>query len=70
MDVRQILSYPLGGSAPLSLCTSDGTVVKTNKSALLQLLVKVSDGVSPPGNTPSESSALIVDAMAMLQAMS
>ena len=64
LDIREVLAYPLS-AAPLSLCTAEGTMVKTNKAALLQLLSKTDCTSHEPA--PPSSAALIVDAMALLR---
>lgn len=64
VDLKELLTYSLT-PVPLSLGTSDGTMTKTNKSALLHELEKGTECVSrvPAG------SALIVDAMAFIHQM-
>ncbi|XP_065185756.1 uncharacterized protein LOC135816485 [Sycon ciliatum] len=65
MDMRQVMSYPLG-ELPWAIASTSGALVKTNKSALLTLLT---DGISsaPPTNTAAANGALIIDAMAMIR---
>eukprot|EP00117_Sycon_ciliatum_P011697 scpid10404/ scgid5699/ len=64
MDMREVLSYPLG-PLPWSLATTSGTLVKTSKAALLPLLT---DGIAS-SNNPDAGGALIIDAMAHLRSM-
>ena len=67
IDIRQILSHSLN-QFPLSLATSEGGLVKTNKSKLLHVLEDAPD-ISPHVEVPKES-VWIVDGMAMLQQIS
>ncbi|XP_065198086.1 uncharacterized protein LOC135829615 [Sycon ciliatum] len=66
MDMREVLSYPLG-PLPWSLSTTSGTLIKTSKSALLPLLFDDNSGSETTDN--AGDGALIVDAMALLRAM-
>ena len=58
--------YELG---PLlwSLASFDGSLAKTNKAALPKLL---EDGVNSLQNLPAQTSAVIMDAMAIIQMLS
>lgn len=64
LDLREVLTYELG-PVPWCLASPDGSLAKTNKAALPKLL---EDGIellqNPPGVT-----AVIIDAMAILQTM-
>ena len=64
MDLQEVFKYSLG---PLlwSLASADGSLCKTVKSKLLEMLI---EGVEPAEDVPP-SAALIVDGMAVLQAM-
>jgi len=64
MDLREVLQYSLG-PLPWSLASVDGSLGKTDKSKLLEILVKE---VEPAEDVPP-TAALIVDGMAVLQAM-
>ena len=66
MDLRQLLVHELG-PLPWSLALFDGTLVKTNKAALPKLL---EDGVESLQRLPAQTTAVIIDAMAMLQTIS
>ena len=66
MDLRQLLVHALG-PLPWSLALFDGTLVKTNKAALPKLL---EDGVESLQCLPAQTTAVIIDAMAMLQTLS
>ena len=50
-----------------SLASFDGSLVKTNKAALPKLL---EDGVDSLQNLPAQTSAVIMDAMAIIQMLS
>lgn len=66
IDLKQVLTYSLT-PLPVALCTPDGSNIKTSKSALLHALEKDVTGcctVSVPPN-----SALLLDGMAIIQAM-
>ncbi|XP_065197855.1 uncharacterized protein LOC135829379 [Sycon ciliatum] len=65
MDMRHVLSYPLG-PLPWALATTSGSLVKTSKSALLPLLT---DKAIVDDSTHPHDGALIVDAMALLRSM-
>lgn len=64
IDLRDLLTHELG-PVPWSLATYDGSLAKTNKSALAKLL---EDGVEILPNLPN-ASAVIIDAMALLQTL-
>ena len=64
IDLRDLLTHELG-PVPWSLATYDGSLAKTNKSVLAKLL---EDGVEILPNL-TNASAVIVDAMAQLQAL-
>ena len=65
MDLRQLLVQELG-PLPWSLALFDGALVKTNKAALPKLL---EDGVESLQCLPAQTTAVIIDAMAMLQTL-
>ena len=52
------------GPLPWSLASSDGSLAKTNKAALPKLL---EDGVDSLQHLPAQTSAVIMDAMVILQ---
>ena len=64
IDLRDLLTHELG-PVPWSLATYDGALAKTNKSALAKLL---EEDVEILPNLPN-ASAVIVDAMALLQTL-
>lgn len=64
MDMRAVLTYPLG-PLPWSLATTDGTLAKTTKSSLLHIL----EAYSPVMNEIPESATWIIDGMALLQTL-
>ena len=64
IDLRDLLTHELG-PVPWSLATYDGSLAKTNKSALAKLL---KDGVEIFPNL-TNASAVIVDAMAQLRTL-
>ena len=63
---RELLVHELG-PLPWSLASFDGSLAKTNKAALLKLL---EDGVNSLHHLPAQTSAVIIDAMAILQMLS
>ena len=63
MDLRELLKHELG-LFPRSLASVDGSMAKTNKAALSKLL---EDGVQCLTNIPLNTTAITIDAMAMLQ---
>ena len=65
MDLRQLLVHKLG-PLPWSLALFDGALVKINKAALPKLL---EDGVESLQCLPAQITAVIIDAMAMLQTL-
>ena len=65
MDLRQLLVHELG-PLPWSLALFDGALVKTNKAALPKLL---EEGVESLQCLPAQTTAVIIDAMAMLQTL-
>ena len=65
MDLRQLLVHELG-PLPWSLALFDGALVETNKAALPKLL---EDGVESLQCLPTQTTAVIIDAMAMLQTL-
>ena len=65
MDLRQLLVHELG-PLPWSLALFDGALVKTNKAALPKLL---EEGVESLQCLPAQTTAIITDAMAMLQTL-
>ena len=64
MDLREVFKYFLG-PLPWSLASADGSLCKTVKSKLQESLV---EGVEPAEDAPP-TAALLVDGMAVLQAM-
>ena len=64
IDLRDLLTHELG-PVPWSLATYDGSLAKTNKSVLAKLR---EDGVEILPNL-TNASAVIIDAMAQLQAL-
>ena len=68
IDLKDLLSYNLS-DYPLSLATAAGGLVKTAKSKMFEILESaVVDSKVDPNNV-GDHNALIVDAMAVLQAM-
>ena len=65
MDLRQLLVHELGPQ-PWSLALFDGALVKTNKAVLPKLL---EDGIESLQCLPAQTTAVIIDAMAMLQTL-
>ena len=66
VDLRELLVHELG-LLPWSLDFFDGSLAKTNKAALSRLL---EDGVNSLQHLPAQASAVIMDAMAILQTLS
>ena len=62
LDLRDVLSHPLG-PLPWALANADGTLKKTNKSALARHLEK---NVSPAEEIPKPSTC-IIDGMSLVQ---
>ena len=67
IDMKEVLSYSLG-IYPLSLATATGSIVKTVKSKLFEIL-ESEVGNSEVDISTQFNNALIVDAMAVLQAI-
>ena len=65
LNLREVLCYELG-PVPWSIASVNGSLVKTAKSKLLELLEK---NVPPAENVPSDA-AWMIDAMALLQGIS
>ena len=65
MDLRYLLTHELG-PLPWSLALPDGLLVKTNKASLSMLL---ENGVECLPSLPDQTTAVIIDAMAMLQTL-
>ena len=65
MDMREVLAYPLG-PLPWALAATDGSLIKTSKSALLPLLT---DGAVLSDDQRTTDGALIVDGMALLRSI-
>ena len=65
MDLKDFLSHELG-PLPWSLASSDGSLAKTNKAILSKLL---ENGVECLPTLPDLTTAVIIDAMAMLQTL-
>ena len=63
MNLAVMLEYPLG-PLPWALATADGSLVKTNKAALLHLL---ESGTTTVDNIPP--AVWLIDGMALLQSM-
>ena len=63
LNMPEVLCYELG-PLPWSLATGDGSLTKTAKSKLLNLL---EDGIEPAEDIPPNA-AIMIDAMAVLQA--
>ncbi len=61
------MSYNLT-AYPTSIANPDGSIVKTNKSALMHSVLKSVDQYQLPSEIP-ENNALILDGMAVLQQM-
>ena len=61
LQIREVLKHPLG-PLPWSLSNADGTMKKTNKSALARNLEKL----SPPAEILPRNSAVIIDGMAII----
>ena len=65
MDLRYLLTHELG-PLPWSLALPDGSLVKTNKASLSMLL---ENGLECLPSLPDQTTAVIIDAMAMLQTL-
>ena len=65
MDQRYLLTHELG-PLPWSLALPDGSLFKTNKASLSMLLT---NGVECLPSLPDQTTAVIIDAMAMLQTL-
>ena len=65
MDLRELLVHELG-PLPWSLASFDGTLAKTNKAALSKL---IEDGTECLQHLHEQASAVIIDAMALLQTL-
>ena len=65
IDFEKALEYPLS-PIPLSLCNGDGTMRKTNKSDLLQILLETRVDMEPP-EIVKQDTAYIVDLMAVIR---
>ncbi|GFY05337.1 uncharacterized protein TNCV_2207831 [Trichonephila clavipes] len=63
VDISKILSYPIT-SVPLSMCHLDGTICKTNKSALMKCLEK-----EVQHEQPHHIDILIIDGFFLLHTM-
>ena len=61
----EVLCYYELGPLPWSLATGDGSLTKTGKSKILNLL---EDGIEPAEDIPPNA-AKMIDAMAVLQAL-
>lgn len=64
MDMREVLSFPLA-PLPWSIATTSGSLVKTSKSILLQLLE--GGNTASSNDQPTTRSALIIDGMALIR---
>lgn len=67
IDLEQILSYPLS-SISTPLATADGSMAKTPKSLLLEAIEHDCGSLIQPEDIQS-SAAIIIDAMALIQAL-
>ena len=65
MDLKDLLTHELG-PLPWSLASSDGSLAKTNKAILSK---ELENGVECLSNLPELTTAVIIDAMAVLQAL-
>ena len=65
MELRNLPTQELG-PLPWSLAASDGSLVKSNKAVLPKLL---EDGVECLPSLPDQTTAVIIDAMALLQTL-
>ena len=65
MNLKDLLSHELG-PLPWSLASSDGSLAKTNKAILAKL---IENGVECLPTLPDLTTAVIIDAMAMLQTL-
>ena len=65
MDLKDLLSHELG-PLPWSLASSDGSLANTNKAIFSKLL---ENGVECQPTLPDLTTAVIIDAMAMLQTL-
>ena len=65
MDLKGLLTHVLG-PLPLSLAPSDGSLAKTNKAILSK---ELENGVECLSNLPDLTTAVIIDAMVVLQAL-
>ena len=66
VDLRELLVHEFG-PLPWSLASFDGSLAKTNKAALPKLL---EDGVDSLQHLPAQTSAVIMDATAIVQMLS
>lgn len=64
-DIKDIMSYNLIAYPP-SIANPDGSIVKTNKAALMHSVLKSVDQYQIPSEIP-ENNALILDGMGVLQ---
>ena len=65
MDLKELLTHELG-PLPWSLASSDGSLAKTNKAILSK---ELENGVECLSNLPDLTRAVIIDAMAVMQAL-
>lgn len=65
MDLRELLVHELG-PLPWSLASFDGSLSKTNKAALSKL---IENGVEYLQRLPGQTTAVVIDAMALLQTL-
>ena len=65
MDLKDLLTHELG-PLPWSLASSDGSLAKTNKAILSK---ELESGIECLSNLPDVTTAVIIDAMALLQAL-
>ena len=65
IDFEKALTYPLS-PIPLSLCNGDGSMRKTNKSDLLNVLLELRNDEESP-DIVKQNTALIIDLMAVIR---
>ena len=68
VDLKEVLSYSIG-VYPLSLATTSGNLVKTAKAKLLHILEDLIVDQEHADVRSSEDKAIVVDAMATIQAV-
>ena len=68
IDLKGLLSFSLS-EFPLSIATASGDLVKTTKSKMFEILEKTAGSPVVEADSLQNRTALIVDAMAVVQAM-